>query len=130
MNGALDVDQRLFIENQDYWHDHLACEWRPDGWPYIHPEQDVNAKIKSIRAGLTSQSQVAAEQGESAIEIDEQNAADKQRHEKLGLNYDIEVEDAAADLAEDPAEAEEEEQRQYNRLKYFRQVNARHYEGM
>ena len=75
-----------FAENRD---DYLSVEWRPDGWPYLHPVQDVDAKIKKIKAGLSSQTQTAAEEGEFAEEIDKQNAEDKKRHEDMGLNYDL-----------------------------------------
>jgi hypothetical protein len=41
-----------------------------------------------VQAGFTSRSSVVAERGESAEEIDQQNAEDKKRADALGLKYE------------------------------------------
>jgi len=60
----------------------------PQGWPYIHPVQDVQAAREAIRSGFTSRSAVVAEQGEDAEVVDAQQAADNERADELGLEYD------------------------------------------
>jgi lambda family phage portal protein len=67
--------------------EYLKCEWRAQRWEYIHPVQDVQARQMEVQAGFTSRSSVVAERGESAEEIDQQNAEDKRRAEGLGLSY-------------------------------------------
>ncbi len=63
-------------------------EWIAEGWSYIHPVQEVDAELKAIRGGLKSRSQAVSERGESAEEIDRQNAADNARADDLGIAYD------------------------------------------
>jgi hypothetical protein len=60
----------------------------PQGWPYIHPVQDVAAAKEAIRNGLTSRSAVIAQQGEDAAQIDAQQAEDNARADELDLTYD------------------------------------------
>jgi len=48
----------------------------------------VDAAIKAVRAGFASRSDVVAEQGEDAAEIDAQQAEDAARADALGLKYD------------------------------------------
>jgi lambda family phage portal protein len=62
--------------------------WMPQGWPYIHPVQDVQAAKEAIRNGLTSRAATVAAQGEDAAVIDAQQALDNERADKLGLKYD------------------------------------------
>lgn len=85
--------------------DYLAVMWSPHRWPYIHPLQDVQAKKLEIESGLNSQTGAAAEMGELAEEIDEQNAADRKRHEELGLKY---ATDEATGTVMDPTAGNEE----------------------
>lgn len=67
----------------------LAADWRTDRWDYIHPEQDVRAELMAIGGGLKSRTQAVAERGESAEDVDKQNAEDKGRAEGFGLEYDF-----------------------------------------
>lgn len=62
--------------------------WQPQGWPYIHPVQDIEAEEKAMRIGVKSRSQVVSERGDSAAVIDAQQAADNARADALGLKYD------------------------------------------
>jgi lambda family phage portal protein len=70
-------------------------DWIPQGWAYIHPVQEVQAETLSIRAGLQSRSQAVSKRGESAEEIDRQNAADNARADELGVVYDSDGRKAA-----------------------------------
>lgn len=66
----------------------LKVLWMPQGWPYIHPVQDVQAAKEAIRNGLTSRSAVVAQQGEDAAQVDAQQAEDNARADELDLTYD------------------------------------------
>jgi lambda family phage portal protein len=62
--------------------------WVPQGWPYSHPVQDVDADIKAIRAGLASRSSVVLSNGDDPEQTDSEQAADNERADNLGLKYD------------------------------------------
>lgn len=85
--------------------------WVPQGWPYINPVQDATAKKIEVRGGFTSRSRVISERGDSAVEIDAENAADRKRAGDAGLVYDTDpaqVTDrglAQKDPPADPSEA-------------------------
>ncbi|MET3234217.1 UNVERIFIED_ORG: lambda family phage portal protein [Burkholderia sp. 1263] len=68
--------------------EYLRVRWVPQGWPYIHPVQDVNAQKLAIRSGLTSRSASILKQGEDPEQVDGENAADNARADALGLRYD------------------------------------------
>ncbi len=54
-----------------------ALQAHAQGWRYIHPEQDINAKIKAVQHGFTSRQQIIEEQpGLTMTEIDQQRAQD------------------------------------------------------
>lgn len=84
LSGALAMP-RGFDEDPETW---MAVRWIPQGWPYLHPVQDVEAQVAAMRAGLTSRSACVSEQGEDAAAIDEEQAADAERADRLGLRYD------------------------------------------
>jgi lambda family phage portal protein len=84
LSGAIDVPEAQLADRESW----AAVEWAPNGWPYIHPVQDVQAQREAIRAGLTTRSDVVAEQGASAEDIDQQQADDNARADALGLRYD------------------------------------------
>ena len=83
--GALPVSPDAYAKNPLAY---LKADWIPQGWPYIQPVQDIEAKRAAIRAGLTTRSAEVSEQGEDAEEIDAQQAADNARADGLGLSYD------------------------------------------
>lgn len=64
-----------------------AVSFHGHAWPYIHPVQDITSFERAIRAGLTSRSSAVAEQGETAEDIDRENAADNARADALSLTY-------------------------------------------
>lgn len=80
--------------------------WMPQGWPYIHPLQDVEAKTKEVRAGFTSRSQVVSDQGEDAEEIDREQREDNTRADELQLRYDS---DGRQDAKASPTPPESED---------------------
>jgi capsid protein len=72
-------------------------KWMPQGWPYIHPVQDVEASQKAaIRAGFTTRSAGRREQGEDA-EAHRRRAGRRQRaRRRARLKYDSDGRQAAA----------------------------------
>jgi lambda family phage portal protein len=85
LSGALDIPAAAYVIDPAPW---AAVKWMPQGWPYIHPVQDVQAANSAIKSGFTSRSAVVSEQGEDAEVIDAEQAADNARAAKLGLKYD------------------------------------------
>jgi len=69
---------------------YIKHEWRPQGWAYVNPVQDVQAKLEAIAGGLTSRDAEVAKTGWDAEDIDKQNAeAEKRRrdaYESVGLD--------------------------------------------
>lgn len=66
-----------------------ACEvtWSPHAWAYLHPVQDVDAKIKEKEAGLKSRGGIIAERGDDVEEVDAERAEDAAREQRLGLGH-------------------------------------------
>ena len=88
--------------------EYLKVDWRTDRWDYIHPLQDVQAEQLMVKSGFKSRQAVIAERGDNAEDVDQQNAEDKERAEKLGLSYDStgvepETEDGGPETEEEPA---------------------------
>jgi lambda family phage portal protein len=82
-----------YLENPEPWR---AVRWVPQGWPYMHPLQDVQAAKEAVRSGFRSRSDVVSEQGEDAAAIDAEQAADNARADSLGLRYDSDGRTAAS----------------------------------
>ncbi|WGS43112.1 phage portal protein [Burkholderia sp. JSH-S8] len=68
--------------------DYLRVRWVPQGWPYIHPVQDVTAKRMEIRSGLASRSGAVLARGDDPEQVDRENADDLARERRLGIRYD------------------------------------------
>ena len=82
--------------------DYLRTRWVPQGWAYMHPVQDVQGKLLEIKGGLASRSEHALRSGYDAEVIDQENADDNARAEKLGLNYTTDTADLAGQKEETP----------------------------
>lgn len=76
-----------------------AVRWMPQGWPYIHPVQDVESARAAIKAGFTSRAAVVSEQGEDSEVIDAEQAEDNARAAALGISYESSTGTAAAPAA-------------------------------
>lgn len=95
-----------YVENPTPY---AAVKWQPQGWPYLQPVQDIEAKKLAIRAGITSRANEVSETGEDAELIDQQQAIDNERADRLNLRYDSDGRQASsgpkvtlADPAADP----------------------------
>ncbi|QLG93287.1 phage portal protein [Pseudomonas yamanorum] len=67
--------------------EYLRTRWVPQGWAYIQPVQDVQARRMEVQAGFASRSEMVLRTGYDAETVDEENAADLTRATDLGLNY-------------------------------------------
>ncbi|MGV6839273.1 MAG: phage portal protein [Planktomarina sp.] len=65
-----------------------AAKWLPPSWPWIDPLKDARAATVEIDAKLRSRSEVIAERGYDAEEIDAEIAADKKRAKTLNIEDD------------------------------------------
>lgn len=79
--GAV-VAPSAFFADPEPW---LAAKYIAQGWPYIHPVQDVQADREAIRAGLKSRTDAVSERGYDVEEVDAEIAADNERADNLGL---------------------------------------------
>jgi lambda family phage portal protein len=67
--------------------EYLRTRWVPQGWPYLQPVQDVQARRMEVQAGFASRSEMCLRTGYDAETVDAENAADLERANGLGLNY-------------------------------------------
>lgn len=102
LSGALPTPPS-YVADPRPW---LAAKWMPQSWPYINPVQDVDAQKAAVRAGFTTRSAVVSEYGEDAEAIDQEQAADNERADDLGLRYDSDgrVDNTVRAVPEDPAD--------------------------
>lgn len=61
----------------------LKHEWRPQGHPYMHPEQDIKAKERGIKNGIFSMKDTVSSTGKDAnVIMDENLEMEKRWHDK------------------------------------------------
>ena len=72
--------------------EYLRTRWVPQGWAYIQPVQDIQARMMEVNAGFNSRSEMVLRSGYDAETVDAENAADQARARELGLNYKTLVE--------------------------------------
>jgi lambda family phage portal protein len=63
-------------------------KWIPPGFAWVDPLKDIKAQIMAVRAGFKSRAEVVSEQGYDAEALDREIAADNERADSLGLEYD------------------------------------------
>jgi lambda family phage portal protein len=62
-----------------------SAKWLPPKWPWVDPLKDANAAIREMEANLRSRSEVIAERGYDAEEVDAEIAEDRARADRLGI---------------------------------------------
>lgn len=82
LSGALVLDD--YAQKRRHY---LRTRWVPQGWAYIQPVQDVQARRMEVQAGFSSRSEMVLRTGYDAETVDLENAADLARATALGLNY-------------------------------------------
>lgn len=90
LSGALSIPG--YFADPRRWQ---RCEWRAHAWSYVNPLQEAQTAVLKIRNGLTSRSAAVAESGWDAEDVDSDQAADRERERRLGLDYGGDV--AASD---------------------------------
>jgi lambda family phage portal protein len=75
----------------------MQVRWMAQGWDYIHPLQDIQARILENRAGLASRKGTAARKGDDIEAIDAEIAADNARADRLGHSFDSDGRRAQSD---------------------------------
>lgn len=80
-------------------------KWIPQGWKYIHPEQEVRAHEREVANKFRSRSDVINERGDDPEVVDAEIARDKEREQELG----IEDEPPAIDTGDDTGDAPSDE---------------------
>lgn len=108
LSGAVDAP-----DYRERRREYLSVEWRPDGWPYLHPVQDIQAKGLKIRYGLSARSLEVAADGEDAERVDRIQQEDKERADGMGLVHDTDpsrtaTSGTAQDYLRDREEQEDE----------------------
>jgi lambda family phage portal protein len=80
------MSQRLSLPATKLWK-FDAPEFRGRRWPWVDPKKDIEASILGIRAGLTSQRDVIAENGGDRHDVFLSQASDNEEAKKLGLEF-------------------------------------------
>ncbi|MCM5552417.1 phage portal protein [Pleomorphomonas sp. NRK KF1] len=62
-----------------------VAKWLPPAWPWIDPEGEAKAAEIALRTNLRSRSEIIAERGYDAEEVDAEIAADAARLKRLGV---------------------------------------------
>lgn len=65
-----------------------SVKWFPRGWEFVDPQKEADAYNKLIRSGLRTQAQIVAEQGGDLEDLLTARAAEVERAEALGLQFD------------------------------------------
>lgn len=84
LSGALPIPLD-YLTDPEPW---AKVRWNPQGWPYMHPVQDVQAQKEAVRNGFKSRSAVIGEQGDDAEAVDAEQAVDNARADGLSLSHD------------------------------------------
>lgn len=106
ISGAIEADLRLYNEDPAYYH---RARFQPAGWPYVNPQQEVAAQKEKVLCGFASRSQIVAENGFDAGEIDAQIALDNARAAKLGLKFTTDTQAVPTNTDPSPAMTENQE---------------------
>jgi lambda family phage portal protein len=97
-----------------------VVQWQAPGWAYVNPLQEVNAQKEQIKAGLKSRSQVIAEMGGDAEEVDEMIAKDREREKRLGLSFDVSlIEQNEKNYVSEEPEVEVAESERIGKFRHF-----------
>lgn len=90
------------LQNNETAEDLYEVDWTPHRWEYVNPEQEIGAKVKEIRAGLTSRARAVSERGDDVEDLDIEIARDNARADKLGLVFDSDARKDNIDIEQSP----------------------------
>lgn len=83
LSGALDAPG--YAERRD---EYTETTHIPQGWPWSHPVQDVDAERKAVRAGFKSRSSVVSASGEDPDVVNAEIAQDNALSDAKGFVFD------------------------------------------
>jgi lambda family phage portal protein len=87
-----------------------AVRWYPRGWAWVDPQKEVDAYTKAVRSGFKTQAEVVAEGGGDIEDLLVARAAEVDRAEQLGLQFDTNPADdqqgGAPDATPEPVQTE------------------------
>lgn len=86
-----------------------AVEWYPRGWAWVDPLNDTQAGVLGIQNGLTSRTELLAEQGKDFETVARNLAAEKALADQLGIDIAIVAAAPAASTGKDPDDDETED---------------------
>lgn len=73
----------------------LRMSWRPPGWPWIDPVDEVTAEKEGVKGGFNSPQRVCSSHGLDFFEIVDELAEAKEYAEKKGVELDVFMEKIA-----------------------------------
>lgn len=79
LTGAIQLDTRLAS-------DYAAVEWKPRGWKWVDPRNDLEAAKLAIELGLDSRQRLAAEGGRDFEETVDEIAHEQEYAEEIGVD--------------------------------------------
>lgn len=85
--------------------DATLVEWAPQGWPPIHPTQDIQAQQTAVLAGFRSRSSVIASNGDDPEAVDDEIQSDQKREKELGIVLNPQTPTTPGETAPKPAPA-------------------------
>lgn len=97
LSGALSLPDYA-MRRREY----LRTRWVPQGWAYINPVQDVQARAMEVNAGFASRTEMVLRTGYDAETVDQENATDAARAAGLGLQYTTLVTEPTPDPEDKP----------------------------
>jgi len=65
-----------------------AVKWFPRGWEFVDPQKEAAANKDLVRSGFKTQAQIVAEQGGDLEDLLLARAAEVERAEELGIQFD------------------------------------------
>jgi lambda family phage portal protein len=67
---------------------YTKIDWRPDGWEWVNPREDIETANAMVRSGFATREQIVTETGRDINEIDRQNIDRNKYMDTNGLVYD------------------------------------------
>jgi lambda family phage portal protein len=103
MQGVLTGAVRA--ENQRDIKKLVAADFTPRGWSAVDPLKDTNADIAAIGAGLTTRTDILAEQGRSFEDV----LAKRQEEKRLAEQYGVEIDETPKPAPDEEAKGKDSE---------------------
>lgn len=103
LRGKIAVGGRTVTFSSDKLEKFSHVNWQPRGWGWVDPKKDVESNLLSVRMGVKSLTEVAAEQGRDLEETLEQLKREKELLAQAGVTLP-----EVADVFTSPGDKEDE----------------------